>query len=142
MMNATPGKPLVLLVDDDGDFLYQQQVQLEAAGFEVVTAVGDAQAKKALATRRPDLAVIDVMMDNPDSGFVLCYHIRKQDPTLPLILVTSVIAETGLDFDLSGPRDRSWIRADALLAKPVRFEQLKGEIDRLLARRRECVEKH
>lgn len=122
----------VLLVDDDSDFLWQQKVQLEAAGFEVRTAVGETEAKAALAARRPDLAVIDVMMDNPDSGFMLCYYIRKQDPTIPLILVTSIVAETGMDFTLSTGPDRGWIRADALLAKPIRFEQLKREIDRLL----------
>ena len=132
-MNATQEKPLVLLVDDDSDFLWQQRIQLETAGFEVVTAVGEAEAKKALALRRPAIAVIDVMMDNPDTGFTLCYWIRKQDPSLPLILVTSIVAETGMDFDLSSERDKSWIRADSLLAKPVRFEQLKQEIDRLLA---------
>jgi len=81
----------------------------------------------------PDIAVIDVMMDNPDSGFVLCYHIRKQDPTLPLILVTSVNSEAGLDFAMATEEERSWIKADALLSKPIRFEQLLGEINRVLA---------
>jgi CheY-like chemotaxis protein len=139
-MNATDEKPLVLLVDDDSDFLWQQRVQLEAAGFAVATAAGEAEAKKFLTAHRPALAVIDVMMDNPDTGFTLCYWIRKRDPSLPLILVTSIVAETGLEFDLSSDRDKAWIRADALLAKPVRFEQLKHEIDRLLARVQQGVE--
>jgi len=133
-MTATPERPAVLLVDDDSDFLFQQKLQLETAGFEVLAAAGEAQARQLLVGRRPDLAVLDVMMDNPDAGFTLCYHIRKTDPTIPVILVTSVISETGLEFDLSSETDRSWIRADALLAKPIRFEQLKSEIDRLLKR--------
>ena len=131
-MNATQEKRSVLLVDDDSDFLWLQKTQLEAAGFDVVTAVGEAEAKQALAKARPDLAVIDVMMDNPDTGFMLCYYIRKTDPTIPLILVTSIVSETGMDFALSSESDRAWIRADALLAKPIRFEQLQREIDRLL----------
>ena len=138
-MNTTPGKPFVLLVDDDSDFLWQQKTQLEAAGFEVATAVGEVEAKQALSARRPDLAVIDVMMDNPDTGFTLCYYIRKRDPSIPLILVTSIVSETGLDFGLSSDNDRAWIRADALLAKPIRFEQLKREIDRLLPQVAEAV---
>lgn len=140
-MNATCEKPFILLVDDDSDFLWQQRTQLESAGFEVLTAAGEADAKKSIAKRRPDLAVIDVMMDNPDTGFTLCYWIRKRDPSIPLILVTSIVAETGMDFDLTGDRDKGWIRADALLAKPVRFEQLKHQIDRLLARARQSAEK-
>ena len=122
----------VLLVDDDGDFLFQQKVQLEAAGFHVLIAAGQRQAEEILARLRPDLAVIDLMMDNPDTGFTLCHRIRKKDPSIPVIMVTSVNSETGLEFDLGTGEERSWIRADRLLSKPIRFEQLKGEIDRLL----------
>jgi CheY-like chemotaxis protein len=122
----------VLLVDDDGDFLFQQKAQLEAAGFHVLTAAGQRQAEEILAQHRPDLAVVDLMMDNPDTGFTLCYRIRKKDPSIPVIMVTSVNSETGLEFDMGSDSERSWIRADALLSKPIRFEQLKGEIDRLL----------
>jgi CheY-like chemotaxis protein len=131
-MTAPSPNPLVLLVDDDSDFLWQQKIQLEAAGFDVVTAVGESEAKQKLCERHPDLAVIDVMMDNPDTGFTLCYHFRKIAPDIPLILVTSIVSETGLDFSLTSDNDRAWIRADAFLAKPIRFEQLRSEIDRLL----------
>lgn len=126
-------KPTILLVDDDDDFLFQHRLQLENAGFNVIAAQGRAPAEEILARQRPDVAVVDVMMENPDAGFVLCHHIRKQDPSIPVILVTSVNSETGLDFDLATEEDRAWIKADALLAKPIRFEQLRGEIDRLLA---------
>jgi CheY-like chemotaxis protein len=123
---------IVLLVDDDSDFLFQQKLQLEAAGFQVLAAAGQSQAEEILARQRPDLAVVDLMMDNPDTGFTLCYRIRKKDPSIPVILVTSVNSDTGLEFDIGSDEERSWIRADAMLAKPIRFEQLKGEIDRLL----------
>jgi CheY-like chemotaxis protein len=126
-------KPAVLLVDDDDDFLFQQRLQLEHAGFEVMAAQGRRQAQEMLASRRPDIAVVDVMMEHPDAGFVLCHYIRKKDASIPLILVTSVNSETGFDFDVNSPEDREWIHADALLAKPIRFEQLHREIDRLLA---------
>ena len=129
-------KSLVLLVDDDEDFLFQQRVQLQDAGFEVVTAQGQGQAERILADRRPDVAVVDVMMENPDAGFVLCHHIRKHGPSIPVILVTSVNNESGLDFDMATEEDRAWIKADVLLSKPIRFEQLRGEIDRLLAVKR------
>ena len=72
------------------------------------------------------------MMEDPDAGFMLCHHIRKKDPSIPVILVTSVNSETGLDFDMATDEERVWIQADALLSKPIRFEQFKREIDRLL----------
>jgi CheY-like chemotaxis protein len=127
-------QPTVLLVDDDSDFLYQQRLQLQAAGFTVVAAEGKGKAQEVLATQRPDLAVIDVMMEEPDAGFTLCHAIRKRYPSIPIILVTSINSETGLDFAMASEEERSWIKADAMLAKPIRFEQLKGEIDRLLGR--------
>jgi two-component system, OmpR family, response regulator len=122
----------VLLVDDDPDFLYQQKLQLEAAGMTVISAENEKQAEEMLKNMRPDLAVIDLMMENVDGGFTLCYHIKKRDPNIPVILVTSVNNETGLHFDAADPEQKSWIKADAFLSKPIRFEQLKKEVDRLL----------
>ena len=135
-MTNTEVKRTVLLVDDDDDFLFQHRLHLEAAGFEVLVARGqkEAEAVLAAAERRPDLAVIDVMMETPDAGFTLCHRIRKQDASIPVILVTLVNSETGLDFTLSTDEQRSWIKADALLSKPIRFEQLQREIDRVFNR--------
>lgn len=129
---AKPNNKVVLLVDDDVDYLFQQKAGLEAAGFEVLTAEGETPADKILAQRKPDVAVVDLMMENPDGGFALCHRIRKQYPALPIILVSAVNSETGLQFDAGTDRERSWIKADVFLAKPIRFEQLKCEIDRLL----------
>jgi CheY-like chemotaxis protein len=131
-MSTDLSKKTVLLVDDDPDFLYQQQRQLEAAGMTVLPAENEKQAESILATVRPDLAVVDLMMENVDGGFTLCYHIKKLDSTIPVILVTSVNNETGLHFDAADPEQQSWIKADAFLSKPIRFEQLKKEVDRLL----------
>ena len=77
-----------------------------------------------LAQTRPDLAIVDLMMEYKDSGFALCYHIKKKDPSIPVILVTAVTSETGLEFDAATEEERSWVKADAMLAKPLRFEQL------------------
>ncbi len=126
--------PTILVVDDDIDFREQMQVQLEAAGFEVITAAGQQPAEAVLDTVRPDVAMVDLMMEHMDGGFALAYHIKKLDPSIPVILVTGVAGETGIDFDAQTAEERSWIKADAFLAKPVRVEQLVGEIRRLLGR--------
>jgi CheY-like chemotaxis protein len=72
------------------------------------------------------------MMDLPDAGFTLCYHIKKIDPTIPVIIVSIAHSETGLDFDATTREERNWVKADAFLAKPVRLEQLTREMNRLL----------
>jgi CheY-like chemotaxis protein len=122
----------ILVVDDDIDFLDQQKLLLETAGYQVLTAEGRRPAERLLDGRRPDLAVIDLMMEEMDGGFTLCYHIKRKDPTIPIIVVTGVTRETGIEFDVTTAEERSWVKADVMLAKPIRFEQLKTEIERLL----------
>jgi CheY-like chemotaxis protein len=122
----------ILLVDDDIDFLRQMQLQLEALKYNVVTAETRDEAERIVAEAELDLAVVDLMMQEVDDGFTLCHHIKKSAPKVPVIMVTAVTSETGMAFDASTQEEKSWVKADALLAKPVRFEQLKREIDRLL----------
>jgi DNA-binding response OmpR family regulator len=128
-MNA---KIKILLVDDDEDFLFQHRIQLENAGYDVSTATTRGAAEEQAAAARPDLAILDLMMEQHDDGFVLSHHLKRSFPGLPVILVTAVTSETGLVFDPASPAERAWVGADALLAKPIRFEQLRREIDRLL----------
>jgi len=121
----------VLIVDDDEDFLLQQRLHLEAVGFSVISAGDEAEAQKALDVR-PDVCVLDLMMEHTDSGFTLCHHIKKRYPDVPVIIITAVTSETGLEFDSYTAEERSWVKADSMLSKPVRVEQLLREIERLL----------
>ena len=131
-MDTTTKKQTILLVDDDEDFVFQLKAQLEAAGFNILVAHTAKQAVEHLAAVRPDLAVLDLMMEKPDVGFTLCYRIKKKDPSIPVIMITSVTSETKLEFDAATKEERSWIKADVLLPKPIRFEQLQREIARWL----------
>jgi CheY-like chemotaxis protein len=122
----------ILIVDDDSDYRFQQKVQLQAAGYNVIEAENEDHAMDILETTKPDLAIFDLMMGDLDAGFSLCYHAKKTYPGLPVILVTGVTRETGFEFDASTDEERSWVKADAMLAKPVRFDQLERELERLL----------
>lgn len=125
-------KKRILVVDDDVDLLLQMKLQLENAGYTVTTAESEKKAEEILKTNVPDLAIVDLMMERMDGGFVLCYNIKKKNPDVPVIMVTGVTRETGMEFDAATDDERSWLKADAILAKPIRFEQLQREIDRLL----------
>jgi DNA-binding response OmpR family regulator len=131
-MSTSAATKTILVVDDDFDFAQQQKLQLENAGFNVLLADSQRRAEEMLSQMRPDLAVVDLMMEYKDSGFALCYHIKKKDPSIPVILVTAVTSETGLEFDAATEEERSWVKADAMLAKPLRFEQLLAELRQLL----------
>lgn len=129
------GKKKLLLVDDDPDILEQLSLSLGGEGYEVVTAQGRKEGEEVLMLGRPDLAIIDLMMEEMDSGFVLCHEMKRLYTDMPVIILTAVTAATGLDFHARSDEARSWVKADALLDKPVRFEQLKEEVQRLLQSR-------
>ncbi len=122
----------VLLVDDDPDYLFQVAFYLRKAGFEVMTVESQAEAEQVITRLKPDIAVFDLMMENDDSGFILCYKLKRKYPDVPVILATAVSRETGITFGLSSGQDREWIRADLFLEKGVRPEQLEQEIRKLL----------
>jgi CheY-like chemotaxis protein len=125
----------ILLVDDDDDFLYQHRIQLENAGYTVTTASSRAEAEALIEETKPDLAILDLMMEEHDDGFILSHHLKRKVPGLPVILVTAVTAETGISFKPTSGTERAWVGADAFLAKPIRFEQLRREVERLLQNR-------
>jgi len=131
-MNANDSKKTVLVVDDDTDFLTQMEVNLVDAGFNVVTKDGQTQAEEYLKENKPHLAILDLMMEQMDGGFALSYHIKKLDSSIPVIIVSAVSSETGIEFDAATDEERSWVKADAFLSKPIRFEQLVKEINKLM----------
>lgn len=124
-------KPIVLLCDDDHDYLDQLSIQFTEFGYQVLEADSEDKAREILKTTKPNLCVLDLMIDQMDGGFTLAYQIKKQHPDVPVLIITGVTAETGLVFEKSGSGEQNWIKADAVLAKPVRFEQIRRELERL-----------
>jgi CheY-like chemotaxis protein len=123
----------ILVVDDDPDILEQISAILAAAGYDIVQAAGRASAEEVLLRTKPDLAIVDLMMEEKDSGFVLSYELKKLYPNTPVIMLTAVLGTTGLSFAGRSSEAQSWTKVDRLLDKPVRPEQLKSEVLRLLS---------
>jgi CheY-like chemotaxis protein len=109
--------------------------RLDSFGFTTILAESQKEAEELIERSRPDLAILDLMMENEDSGFILCYKIKKKFPDLPIIIVTGVAAETGITFDINDENNRKWIKADRFLDKGIRTEKLKEEIDKLLLKK-------
>ncbi len=125
-------KKQILIVDDDEDFLLQTKIRVQSFGYDTITADSQKQAEEIIKETKPDLAIVDLMMENEDSGFILSYHIKKQYPDVPIILATSVKSETGRGFSLNSEEEKRWIKADVLLDKGIRADQLEREIKKLL----------
>ncbi len=135
-------KRKVLIVDDDPDVVAQIAMVMEAEGHETFSAASQREAEELLLSVRPDLAVLDLMMEQMDSGFMLCHYLKKLYPSTPVILLTAVTAATGLSFATASSEAQSWVKAETVMDKPVRPEQIKAEARRLLAHKSAPPESH
>jgi two-component system, cell cycle response regulator len=103
----------VLVVDDMLSNVRLLEAKLSAEYFEVITATNGVEALEAMASQRPDIVLLDIMMPGID-GLEVCRRMKSNPATqhVPVILVTA----------LDQPEDR--VRgleagADDFLTKPV-----------------------
>lgn len=125
-------KKRILVVDDDQDLLFQMSHVLKTHGYEVIEASGEEDAIKKANSITPDLAIVDLMMERKDSGFILTHKLKKKYPSLPVIMVSALTHDTGMIFDLSDPSNKSWIKADSFIDKNIRADQLLREVRKFL----------
>jgi len=131
-MDTAAYKKTILVVDDNAEFLEIMRVQLEAVGCNVLTAGDEAQAQAIVAGEPFDLAIVDLMLRNMDGGLVIAHSIKSRDASTPVILITGVTRETGFGLGADTEQERAWLKADVVLDKPVLFDQVQREMDRLL----------
>jgi CheY-like chemotaxis protein len=127
-----PKKKKILLVDDDVDFLEMHSAVLENRGYQVVTARSSQECLDKLDEIRPDVVVLDIMMERFDSGFGASKKIKEKHRQIPVILLTSIGDQTGLDFS-SNDEILKETGADLLLDKPVSPKVFIEQIEKLAA---------
>ncbi len=96
----TQGDKLILIVDDDTDFLSALQVTLEASGFKVIGASNEAQGMRFFIEHNPDLILCDIMMEKIDSGIRLVREIRKKNTYVPIYLLSDIGSLTAANIDI------------------------------------------
>ena len=115
------------IVHDEGPAPYFREYlrhYLKKWGYDVVAVESREEAERYLQSECPDLAILDLMMEEEDSGFILSYKIKKCNPEVPVIISTAVAAERGISFDINSPENKAWIKADHYLEKGFRMEEL------------------
>lgn len=131
-MNSSENKKTILIADDDIDLLAQTELLLKNAGYNVIAVEGQDDAERILQTVKPDMVITDLMMEAIDGGFSLAHYIKKKYPKCPVIIATGVTQETGMKFSVNTEEERSFIKADKILNKPVKHEVLLAEVERFL----------
>ena len=125
----------ILLVDDDRDLVETMKTFLEARGYAVTTAHSGIEAREELTRKRPDLVVLDIMMDYDTDGFNVAHELKDDPETalIPVIIVSGFTKELDTKTHIFEPMMyRDWPAAK-FFEKPVKLGALADAVADLLA---------
>jgi len=117
----------IAIIDDDPDILDASSLVLKAMGYEVITAVNPVDGFKIVMEKKPDLIILDVMMDEPDDGFFLAQKLRREKFDGPIIMYTSVSKSIGMEFGAS-----EIVPVDDFIEKPIAPDVLVDKVEKHL----------
>ena len=125
------GPPLILVVDDDPDFVEATRVVLGSKGYRVISAACGEEGLNAMRRDRPDLVVLDVMMSGILDGLDTSFRVRAERglKRTPIVMVSSI---TTSDYAAMFPTDE-YVPVESFLSKPIAPETLLREVNRLLS---------
>lgn len=116
----------ILLVEDDDTIAQLVQQQLQDSGFAVQREADGEAAMRAIAARRFDLVLLDLMLPGMD-GWEVCRFLQDKHRHVPLIIVSARAAEAHRVLGLE-------LGADDYLAKPFSMLELLARVRALLRR--------
>jgi DNA-binding response OmpR family regulator len=123
---AMPTK--VLIIDDDPDIQQLHKLVLETAGYGVLLASSDAEGRVVVDSERPDVVLLDIMMEQADAGFQTARWLAENHPNVPVMMLSSIADASDSVFDTST------LRVADLVNKPIAPQDLLDGVKRLLER--------
>jgi CheY-like chemotaxis protein len=131
-------KKRVLIIDDDADFRSSVTTLLESAGYEVAQAGSGREGLDRLRAVRPDLVVLDVMMENVAAGYGVNQAIKFQPAyeelaEVPIVMVSSITETPDGIFPRAGELDM--VRPDRYLTKPLDIPRFLEVVEQITAHR-------
>lgn len=124
----------ILIVDDDPDMVEASRIILEREGYSVESAPNLEDGLLKLEETRPDLLILDVMMEEPDDGLRFARRARRDGHKLPILMLTSVNQALGLQIG----KDEEIVPVDEFVEKPLDPATLVEKVKRLLEKRGEA----
>ena len=125
-------KQRVLVIDDDPIYVKTTKVILEAHGYLVDSAPDGVQGLTKIIEGKPDLVLLDVMMDWPLEGVNVSREMmeRPELQRIPIIMITSIRSS---EYRGAFPLDE-YLHIDSWLDKPCSAEKLLAEVKKTLER--------
>ena len=113
----------ILIVDDDPDFSESTAAYLRAQGYRVAQAYNGREGVRRARLERPDLILMDVMMDERTEGFFTVRKLRRDPDLVDIpVVVVSAIYEDEPTFGVEP--EEEWLAHDAFLSKPLDLDAL------------------
>ena len=128
--------PIILIVDDDPDFVEITKAILETKQYQVRSAQNPDEGLARLEEEIPDLLILDVMMGRGAGGFVLARKIRKDSrfDQVPILMLTSMTEQTG--FDIPGERiSEKFLPVDDYIEKGLKPDAFLEKVEQQLAKK-------
>lgn len=126
-MSSTNNIPKIMIVEDDRKLRRLIELELQHAGYSVVTYESGIDAIENFGSEKPDLVILDIMLPDTD-GYEVAKEIRKLSPDVLILMLTAL----GMKKDkLTGFESG----ADDYLTKPFDNEELLARIKALLRRK-------
>ena len=122
----------ILIVDDDLDYGEALKIVLENQGYRIRHASNIRDGRAFIKEERPDLIILDVMMEKMTDGFNLCSELKNDNTcsTIPILMVTAVTDKTGFKF--SPETDGEYLQADDYVSKPIPVSDLVARVKKLI----------
>ena len=128
--------PIILIVDDDPDFVEITKAILETKQYQVRSAQDPDEGFAELEEEIPDLLILDIMMGRGAGGFVLARKIRKDSrfDHVPILMLTSMTEQTG--FDIPGERiSDKFLPVDDYIEKGIKPHAFLEKVEQQLAKK-------
>jgi DNA-binding response OmpR family regulator len=129
----------ILMIDDDKDYVEAVRFILESQGYEFVPAYSTKDGFAKVTEEKPDLIILDVMMDRKAAGFIFARKLRRdaqysEVSKTPILMLTAIREKTGFFFP-GEIKDDYFLPVDEFVEKPVKAERLVAIVDGLLKKR-------
>lgn len=122
----------LLVVDDDPVFVKTVSIVLENNGYRVEAAGGKQEAMEKIKKSKPDLIILDIMMEKMTDGLELCYRLKhdRNLKLIPVLAMSAITRKTG--FTISPQTDGEYFQADDYLEKPANLDEMIKRVEKLL----------
>ena len=116
------GKYVILTIDDDPDFLDAIRLVLESAGYIMVDAKSAEQGLTVYKKTKPDLVLVDLMMEEIDAGTNFAKELKLLDNKSPVYLLS------GAGDEMTDNIDYAQLGFAGVFQKPIDNKRLLGVI--------------